>query len=148
MIFEIALRYVHFVSIFAIFGSLSSELFLLGKTLSRKEIRRIAKIDAIYGIAALILLAAGLTLWLGSVGKPSYFYSKNWIFYIKITLFVLIGIISIWPTIFFIKNKKGNESEIVQVPTSVFMMLRIELLLLLIIPLLAGLMTKGIGYFG
>ena len=148
MTFEIILRYIHFISIFAIVGSLVSEHILLRKAISRKEIGRIAKIDAIYGIAALTLLTAGLTLWLGSVGKPSYFYSKNWIFHIKITLFALIGILSIWPTVFFLRNRKGNPDEMVQVPASVFIMLRIELLLLFIIPLLAGLMSKGIGYFG
>jgi putative membrane protein len=148
MSLEITLRYVHFISIFAIVGSLVSEHLLLKKTLSRKDIGRIAKIDAVYGIAALTLLAAGLTLWLGGFGKPTYFYSKNWIFHTKVTLFAFIGILSIWPTIFFLKNRKGNADEIVNIPTSVFMMLRIELLLLFIIPLLAGLMAHGVGYFG
>ncbi|HZE83723.1 MAG TPA: DUF2214 family protein [Puia sp.] len=148
MTFEIVLRYIHFISIFAIVGSLVSEHLLLKKAISRKEIGRIAKIDAIFGIAALTLLAAGLTLWLDSVGKPSYFYSKNWIFHIKITLFALIGILSIWPTVFFIRERKGIADEIVQVPASIFILLRIELSLLFIIPLLAGLMSKGVGYFG
>lgn len=148
MTLEIMLRYIHFICIFAIVGTLVSEHMLLKKTLSRAEIGRLARIDSVYGIAALILVCAGLTLWLGGVGKPSYFYSRNWIFHTKITLFVTIGILSIWPTVFFIKNRKGNPQELVSVPSSVFMMLRIELLLLLIIPLLAGLMAHGVGFFG
>jgi putative membrane protein len=36
----------------------------------------------------------------------------------------------------------------VEVPKSVFWMLRVELFLLMIIPLLAGLMAHGIGFFG
>jgi putative membrane protein len=148
MAFEIFLRYMHFVCIFAIVGSLVSEHMLLKKSLSRREISRLARIDAVYGIAALLLVAAGLTLWFGGVGKPSYFYSKNWIFHTKITLFVVIGLLSIVPTVFFTKNRKGNPDEMVQVPASVFMTLRFELLLLFILPLLAGLMAHGIGYFG
>ncbi|CAN5609223.1 DUF2214 family protein [soil metagenome] len=148
MTFEIVLRYIHFISIFAIVGALVSEHLLLKKTLNRKEIGRIAAIDAVYGIAAVTLLTAGLTLWLGGVGKPTYFYSKNWIFHLKITLFALIGIVSIWPTMFFIRNRKGNLDEVIEVPASVFLMLRLELLLLFIIPLLAGLMSHGVGYFG
>ncbi|MEO5976929.1 MAG: DUF2214 family protein [Chryseolinea sp.] len=148
MTLEISLRYVHFLCIFAIVGTLVSEHMLLKKTLSRQEIGRLARIDSIYGIAALLLICAGLTLWLGGVGKPSYFYSKNWIFHTKITLFVTIGLLSIWPTVFFIKNRKGNPQELVPVPSSVFMILRIELLLLIIIPLLAGLMAHGVGFFG
>ncbi len=146
MTVEIILRYLHFISIFTIAGSLLSEHVLLKKELNRTQIRQMARIDAVYGIAALTLLAAGLTLWLGGFGKPSAFYSKNWIFHIKISLFVLIGLLSIYPTIFFIKNGRGNAEDVVSVPKAVFWMLRFELLLLFIIPLLAGLMAHGIGY--
>tara|TARA_R110002020_G_scaffold450738_1_gene664414 strand:+ start:1088 stop:1534 length:447 start_codon:yes stop_codon:yes gene_type:complete len=145
---EIILRYLHFVSIFAIVGSLVSEHLLLKKELTRNEIKRLATIDGVYGMAALILLAVGLTLWLGGYGKPSEFYTMNFIFHIKITLFATIGILSIYPTVFFIKNRKGSPEELVEIPKTIFMLLRLELLLLFIIPLLAGLMAKGIGYFG
>ena len=142
---EILLRYLHFVSIFAIVGTLVSEHLLLKPKLTRAEIGRISRIDAVYGIAALTLLTVGFTLWLGGVGKPTAFYSNNWIFHTKITLFALIGILSIYPTVFFLRNRKGNADELVTVPTAVFWMLRFELTLLAIIPFLAGLMARGIG---
>lgn len=145
---ELILRYIHFVSIFAIVGSLVSEHMLLQKEVTRSQIARLAKIDAVYGIAALTLLGAGLTLWLGSYGKPAVVYSKNWIFHTKISLFVIIGLLSIYPTVFFLKNRNGNPEEKVQVPAVILMMLRLELLLLFVIPMLAGLMSRGIGYFG
>jgi putative membrane protein len=145
---EILLRYLHFISIFAIVGSLVAEHILLKKDLTRKEIKRIATIDGVYGMGALTLLAVGLTLWLGSFGKPSEFYTYNYIFHIKITLFATLGILSIYPTIFFIKNQKRDPQDIVPIPRIIFILLRLELLLLFIIPLLAGLMAKGIGYFG
>ena len=145
---ETILRYIHFISIFTIVSTLVSEHLLLKKELTRVEIGRLSRIDAVYGLAALTLLAAGLTLWLGSFGKPAVFYSKNWIFHTKITLFVTVGLLSIYPTVFFIKNRKGNPADVVKIPASVFWMLRIELLILFIIPLLAGLMAKGIGFFG
>jgi len=125
-----------------------SEHLLLKKTLTRTEITRLSRIDAVYGLAAVTLLCAGLTLWLGSVGKPAVYYSKNWIFHTKLTLFVMMGLLSIYPTVFFIKNRKGNPSDTVHVPASIFWMLRFELLLLMIIPLLAGLMARGVGFFG
>lgn len=52
MSLEILLRYLHFTSIFAIVGSLVSEHLLLKKALSRKEIKRIATIDGVYGMGA------------------------------------------------------------------------------------------------
>jgi len=148
MTLEILLRYLHFVSIFAIVGSLVSEHMLLRRTLLRSEISRLATIDAVYGIAALTLLTVGLTLWLGSVGKPAVYYTKNWIFHTKITLFATVGLLSIYPTMFFLKNRKGNQDETVQIPKAIFWLLRFELLLLFIIPLLAGLMAHGVGFFG
>jgi putative membrane protein len=143
---EIILRYIHFISIFAIVGSIVSEHLLLKKEMTRHELGRLARIDAVYGIAALSLLAAGLTLWLASLGKPAVFYTKNWIFHTKLTCFILVGLLSIYPTVFFIKNRKGNPDELVKIPSLVFWMLRFELLLLFVIPLLAGLMAKGIGH--
>ncbi|EMS31243.1 hypothetical protein C943_02390 [Mariniradius saccharolyticus AK6] len=145
---EIILRYLHFICIFAIVGSLVSEHLLLKNTLSRRELDRLSKIDAVYGLAALVLLGVGMTLWLGGIGKPTDFYSKNPIFHVKLTLFVLIGILSIYPTVFFLKNRKGDPEEEIAVPKGIFWSLRLELLLLLVIPILAGLMAKGIGSAG
>lgn len=147
MTIEILLRYLHFICIFAIAGTLVSEHLLLKKQMTRSEIAQLARIDAVYGLAALTLLIAGLTLWLGSFGKPAIYYTRNWIFHIKLTLFLSIGILSISPTVFFIKQRKGDPNEIINIPASIFWMLRIELLLLAIIPLLAGLMAHGRGYF-
>lgn len=144
---ELFLRYIHFISIFAIVGSLSSEHLLLRSSLSRLEIRRLSNIDGVYGFAALTLLAAGLTLWLGGYGKPTSFYSQNWIFHTKIGLYVAIGLLSIYPTVFFLKNRKGEPEEMVDIPKSIFWMIRIELLLMFVIPILAGLMSRGIGRF-
>jgi putative membrane protein len=142
---EILLRYVHFISIFAIVGSLVAEHLLLKKTLSRTEIERLSKIDGIYGLAVLVLLVVGLTLWFGGYGKPTEFYSQNPIFHTKLALFGIIGILSIYPTVYFFKNRKGDPNEILIVPKSIFWMLRLEILLLFVIPILAGLMAKGIG---
>lgn len=142
---ELILRYLHFISIFAIVGSLVSELVLLKRELSRSELDRIAAIDGVYGLSAITLLGAGLTLWLAGYGKPAIFYSNNWIFLTKLALFTLVGLLSVYPTVFFLKNRKGNADEIIKIPTIIFWMLRTELILLFIIPILAGLMAKGVG---
>lgn len=145
MTLELLLRYFHFVSIFLIVGALVSEHLLLESSLNKRKIDRLSKIDGIYGLAVLSLLGAGLTLWLGGYGKPTKFYSENPIFHIKLSLFVVIGLLSIFPTIFFIKNRKGDPEEIVTIPKSIFWMIRLELLIVFTIPILAGMMAKGIG---
>jgi putative membrane protein len=57
----------------------------------------------------------------------------------------VIGLLSIYPTVFFIKNRKGDPEEMVTIPKSIFWMIRLELLLVFSIPILAGMMAKGIG---
>jgi len=121
-----------------------AEHLFVKKEMTPSELKRLSRIDAVYGLSALTLLAAGLTLWLGGVGKPTAFYSGNWIFHLKVTLFAIVGILSIYPTIFFIKGSKKTGLS-VTVPASVIWTIRIEILILFFIPVLAGLMAKGIG---
>jgi putative membrane protein len=52
---EIIFRYLHFISIFAIIGTMAAEPLLLKRTLMRKEITRVSRIDAVYGLEALTL---------------------------------------------------------------------------------------------
>lgn len=148
MTLYILFRYFHFILIFAIFSSLVAEHLLLKASMTRRELRSLATLDAIYGVSAILLVIVGLVLWF-SVGKPADFYTKNWIFHIKVALFVIVALLSIYPTVFFMKNRKGtNLDEVIVPPKSIKMLIRLELLLLLIIPLLAALMAQGVGYFG
>lgn len=145
MTLELLLRYFHFASLFVIVGTLVSEHLLLKSELPKKDLDKLSKIDGIYALGVLSLLAAGMTLWLGGFGKPTEFYSENPLFHLKLSLFVVIGLLSIYPTVFFIKNRKGDPEEIVSVPKIIFWMIRLEVLLLFVIPILAGMMAKGIG---
>ncbi|MFZ9981795.1 MAG: DUF2214 family protein [Cyclobacteriaceae bacterium] len=146
MTIEVLLRYIHFLSILLITATLASEYVLVKDKLTRKEISAISFIDLIYGLASISVFAAGLTLWLGAYGKPAEWYSKNWIFHLKLTLLVIIGLLSVYPTIFFLKNRKGNPDEQVAIPSSIKKIITLELFLLVLIPILAGLMAKGIGF--
>ncbi len=148
MMAEILVRYFHFISIFTMISAVVAEHLLLKKQLTRKEIKRLSIIDGIYGISAILVVAMGLTLWFG-VGKPAEVYSKNWIFHLKVGLFILMALLSIYPTVFFLKNRKGaSPEEVVTLPDSIKWMIRLELLLVVVISLCATLMAKGIGFFG
>lgn len=145
---EIFLRYLHFVSILTMAGTLAAEFALLRPRLTRRELGRIAIIDGLYGLSAVVLLVAGLTLWLGSYTKPSVYYSNNWIFITKLSLVAAVGILSIYPTIFFLRQRKGDPDEQVTLPAALLWSVRVELMLLAVIPFLAGLMARGIGLMG
>lgn len=140
---DLFIRYFHFLGIFAMFALLTVQHMLLKGQVAAGGMKKIAGIDAAYGVSAVVVLLCGLGLWFW-VGKPAGFYSHNWVFHTKVTLFVLTGILSIIPTMFILKNRKKTTA--VDVPKYIVMVVRFELLLLCIIPLLAVLMANGVGY--
>ena len=142
----ILLRYFHFIMLFTLVSTVVVQHLLIEDQLPRKEIKRISLVDRMYGISAILAVASGLTLWF-VVGKPQEFYSANWIFHTKVSLVVIVGLLSIVPTRFFIKNCKGEEDEIVSVPSKIKHLIRAQLLLIFLIPLLAVLMAQGRGSF-
>ena len=140
---EITIRYLHFIGILGIGSTLVAEYLLLKPALTVPEVRRLAFIDALYGLSAISVLAAGLTLWFW-VGKPAGFYTANPVFHIKLVAFVLLGLLSVYPTVFFIRSRK-TQAALVEVPGRVVRLIRIELAVLAVIPLLAVLMARGYG---
>ena len=105
MLTVVLLRYIHFISIFAVVSALVAEHLLYRPQLSHREIKRMSIIDTIYGLGSIGFVAAGLIIWLGGYSKSPDYYSHNWIFLTKLGLAVLLGVLSIYPTIFFFKNK-------------------------------------------
>lgn len=137
------IRTLHFVAIFVLAGALVIENMALKPTINGDDARNLAKVDAVCGIAAVLTLVFGLTLWLW-VGKPSEFYSLNPIFQFKLGLFFLLALLSIYPTIFFFRNRKSTVDAI-EVPPAIGILTKMELVVLFIIPLLAFLMARGVG---
>ncbi|MFY0685707.1 MAG: DUF2214 family protein [Cyclobacteriaceae bacterium] len=140
-------KYLHFLGILGLAGTLLTENILISKRMSRGQLRKLSLVDAGYGLSAMLAVTGGLILWFG-VGKPAAYYHANWIFLSKVGIVTLMGILSIWPTIFFLKNGKKtlDQTEHVSLPAYVLIIVRIQaVLLLLLVPLLASLMAYGFG---
>lgn len=137
------LRTLHFISIFALVGAIVIENMAIKPTITKEDIVNLARIDAVAGASAIFTLGFGLVLWFG-VGKPAEFYSSNPIFHGKLGLFVLLVLFAAYPANFFFKQR-NTELEAIEVPKLVRAFLKIELFLVIIIPLLALLMARGIG---
>lgn len=144
MLVEIGVRYLHFASILALGAGLIGQCVLMRGAMLRSEIVRLQKLDIVYGLSAILVLVTGLLQWF-AVGKPSSFYSGNPVFHAKITLFLVIGLVSIYPSVFFGKQRKGEPEDWVQVPGGVVWSVRAETVLLFLLPLLATLMARGMG---
>ena len=144
MTFEILIRYLHFISLVFLVTAVIGQHFLLRKEMKRSEIARLQSLDVLYAVMVVIVLATGFAQWF-LVGKPAGFYDNNPIFHTKISLFLIIGAVSAYPSVFFGKQKRGDPDEFVKVPSGITWSIRAELGLLALMPLLATLMAKGIG---
>ncbi|MES2822164.1 MAG: DUF2214 family protein [Pseudomonadota bacterium] len=140
---EVLIRYIHFLGIISFSAALMVECILVQMNADTQKLKRLAAVDGWFGISAMIVLTAGLLLWFAG-SKPSPFYSTNWVFHLKIATFGLIALLSIYPTLFFIRNR-NNNAHIVIIPSSIVMAIRAELILLMTMPLLAVLMARGYG---
>jgi putative membrane protein len=144
--------FLHHLAAFTIFGALVVELVLLRSTLTVQSARKILLADTIYGISAGVLLLVGLTR-VFHFEKGAGYYFHNWAFHTKLTLFVIVGLVSIIPTREFLRWRAAVKAG--QVPNvaseklkSVGTMIHIELTAIVLILLMAALMAKGIGAFG
>ena len=144
--------YLHYLSIFVLFALLSVEHVQFKLPLDLRRARSLIITDIAYGISAGVVLFTGLArvLW---YGKGLDYYLGNSLFHAKVGLFILIGLISVVPTFVFLNWRNSLKAgEVPQVSARqtrlVIMVIRLELLLLLAMPLLAVLMARGYGVIG
>jgi putative membrane protein len=146
---EVLVVYLHIAAMILIAVFLAIEYLVCVPGLARERVKLLARIDLLYLIAAVLALATGLArlLW---YGKGAVFYLHNPVFYLKLALFVAVGLISIPPTIQYLRWMRLTKTSAGAVAAD-FEVLRlrryvlVELALFALIPLLAVLMARGIG---
>ena len=84
-------------------------------------------------------------------GKGSDYYMNNYIFWTKIGLFGLVGLLSVIPTVRFLawrkKIKQGDDFQFSDIEyKSTKSIILLELILFTFIPLMAVFMARGFGY--
>tara|TARA_R110000850_G_scaffold190481_10_gene316577 strand:+ start:310 stop:753 length:444 start_codon:yes stop_codon:yes gene_type:complete len=147
MITFFLLRYLHFLAIIIVVAMVLMQHLALRPSVPRSVVVRARRLNVVFAIFAAVVLVTGLGQWFGGI-KPASLYSSNPVFHTKFLLFLIVAGLSMVPTIFLKKNQNGDADEIVTVPKGVIMCLRVELLLLLLMPLLASLMAYGVGSRG
>ena len=148
----ITLAFLHHAAAFLVVAALMTELVLLRNDLTVASARSVLRMDAVYGIAATVLLIAGLLRVFYTEKGPAYYFA-NGSFLTKLTLFIIVGLISIYPTMRFMGWRKAlREQRLpdfdVGTRRKVRMTIHIELTLLFIIMLMAVMMARGIWYLG
>lgn len=141
--------WLHHLAAFTLVAALAVESALLLYPLEAQTILRLQRADFVYGLAAVAILAAGF-------GR-ALFFEKGWAWYAanpafagKLVAFLLIGLVSIYPTLRFTQwRRQLRRNEPLTITDIDRRWLRrivvLELGLITVILACAILMARGIG---
>jgi putative membrane protein len=144
--------FLHHVAAFALVAALAVEFVLIRGELSIASARSLQIADQVFGAAAGVVLVVGLLrVFFFEKGVAYYFHSVPFI--AKLSLFIIVGLLSIYPTIEFFSWKSALKQGISPTVAAAKMyairtIIHWELIGVVLILLCAALMARGIGYFG
>lgn len=120
---------LHHLCAFTLSACLIYEFVAFRQGLGMEEARRIQRVDLWYGISAALLVAVGL-LRVFFFEKGANFYAANLMFWIKMAVFVIVGLLSVYPTIRYVKwNSTLAENKPPIIPDAEYKNIRLLLLL-------------------
>jgi putative membrane protein len=149
MSLDLILEFIHHIAVFSLVGLLAAEFVLVRPGIGGGRLRQLGVLDGAYGGFSTVVILAGAArvIW-GDAGWA--FYVMNWVFWGKMVLFLGVGLLSIGPTIQFIRWQRAAagdagfaapEAEV----AGVRRWMLAEFALLFFIPIFAAIMARGIG---
>ena len=143
------MAFLHHLAAFTLTAAVIYELATFRKDLSLAEARKIQRMDILYGISAGVLVIVGL-LRVFYFEKGAAYYAQNWFFWLKMAGFALAALLSIYPTVRFIRWRRslaGNQVPQLtdQEASRIKMILRLEMLAIGVILFAAAMMARGVG---
>ena len=143
------MAFLHHLFAFTLVACVVFEFIAYRKGLTSEEARRIQRADLVYGISAGLLLIVGV-LRVFYFEKGPAFYSQSPFFWVKLNAFLLVGLLSIDPTIRYLRwNKTLKENRAPEISDNEFkrtrILLSLEVIGLAVILFAAALMARGVG---
>ena len=139
--------FLHHLCAFTLVSAVAIEFMLIRQELTLASARRLQATDLVLGIAAGALLVIGLLRVFFFEKGPDY-YLHSGAFHAKLSLFIILGLLSIIPTVEFLSWRGALKEG--QVPTisakklrQVNIVIHGELLAIVIILLCAAIMARG-----
>ena len=144
--------FLHHVAAFTLVAALVVEFVLIRGAPTLDTARRIRGVDAIYGLSAGVVLVAGL-LRVFYFEKGSGYYFASAPFLAKLSLFVVVALLSIYPTIEFLSWRNAlRQGQVPQLSDRKRRVIRglihWQLAAVVALILCAALMAKGVGFLG
>lgn len=141
--------FLHHIFAFTLVACLAYEFVAFRKGMTIEEARRLQRVDLAFGISAGLLLVVGL-LRVFFFEKGVNFYINSPFFWVKLTAFIIVGLLSIDPTIRYIRwNKSLSENRSPEISDSEYrrtrLILWLEIFGIAVILLAAPMMARGVG---
>jgi len=143
---DLILAILHHFFVFGLFGVLFSELVMVRRGMDAAVVARLGPIDAWYGILAALILVVGFSRVIFAAKGWAY-YTHNAFFWAKIGTFIVIGILSVPPTLAFLNWRRGNASPTDEAVAKARRYLWMEVVLFALLPAFAAAMARGYGVF-
>jgi putative membrane protein len=141
------LAFLHHLAAFALVAALAVEFVLMRGDLTLANARRIQLADIVLGASAGVLLVVGLARVFHFEKGASYYFGSPY-FLTKLSLFVIVALVSLFPTLEFLSWRKAVKAG--QVPAvsgqkkqTIQRILHWELAAIVVILLCAAVMAKG-----
>ncbi|MEH6414543.1 DUF2214 family protein [Pseudomonas sp. CGJS7] len=150
MLTDLLLAAAHHLLVFSLIAMLVAESVLLRGPIDATVLRRLAGLDAGYGISAVLLLGVGLSRVMFGV-KGHDFYDHNPWFHAKFAAFILIALLSILPTVRLLRWRKALKNDPNFLPpagdvATLRLLIRFELVLIAAILVCAAAMARYGGF--
>jgi putative membrane protein len=144
--------FLHHVAAFGLVAALAVEFVLIGGDLTVQKARKLLVADFVFGVSAGAVLVVGLLrVFLFEKGAAYYFHSLPFI--AKLSLFAVVGLLSVYPTVTLLSWRTSLKQGLVPAvaPEKIAFLRRLmhwELAAVVAILLCAALMARGVGYVG
>ena len=146
------LAFLHHLAVFTLAAAVAVQFVLIRSEVDAANARRLSAADAVLGLSALAALVVGL-LRVFYFEKGATYYFQSVPFIVKLSVFVIVALASIYPTVQFASWRKALRRGPMPAvaPGKLRAIRRVihwELAGIVVILLCAALMARGVGYFG
>jgi putative membrane protein len=146
MIWPIVVAFIHYVAVMLLIAGLLGEHLQLKQALTAAEARTLQRLDIIYGGSATLVLVTGIMRMY--LEKGTAYYLQNGPFHALLGVFVVVALLSIYPTVVFLRwradTRAGRGQRLAPGQLEKLqMILRVEMTLMLLAPFFATWMAHG-----
>jgi putative membrane protein len=146
---DLVLACLHHLLVFGVAAVIAAELATVRPGLSGAGLKRLAIVDAHYGLLAALIIVIGV-LRVNFGAKGAAFYVSNPVFWAKMGAFALVGLLSVSPTLRIMGWRRlARADPAFALPAEevdkVRRFLVAEVCVFALIPLFAAAMARGVG---